>query len=74
MSRNIAKVLRYGSAFRALVVVDAHRGRGWRDEEVPATLEGLVKPHIESFDFFLDQGIQVRFKALGVAYAHTSCA
>ena len=31
-----------------------------QDEEVPASLEGLVKPHIESFDYFLDQGIQVR--------------
>ena len=30
------------------------------NEEVPATLENLVRPHIESFDWFLDHGIRVR--------------
>jgi hypothetical protein len=36
--------------------------RGGMDpsEEVPAALEALVKPHVDSFDWFVEKGIQVR--------------
>jgi hypothetical protein len=30
------------------------------NEEVPQSLEALVKPHVDSFDWFVDKGIQVR--------------